>query len=632
MLQVNPLVEYINNHQIDGIMWKAKKLLGDLPHTDMRRHDHVMILANTLTLIPHQVLRDDYVRKISKEYDINCKALEKLIIEALHIAKKKDEIKRIVRKNCTAKLSVDPTTFPFFTEQFKKGEETFSGIKIDKVKFIELLSHFGFTRYEPSSSLQDGKFIFVRMQDNVVKAIPKNGIIDFLEDFIRTNYRFDDAGYTHANADILLNHFYERINYSFSTDLFARVRSRDKIIINEDKKDATYLYYQNGFVEITKEDYKLRAYDEMEGSIWEHQMLNRNFQSMELEIDLDGGILIGSSPDENGKAKNIMKAGYFADFCFKISNSDLDRFKSLCSIIGYLIHNYYQYSLQAILFTDSSLNDGSNGRTGKTLLAKMIGMVRSLCEINGKDFDSNALSKYQDAELGTQVIHINDIKHSGKFKFEFENVFNDITEGYIIKKLYMHPFRQQSKMIISTNKTLNIQGDSQRARIVEYEFSDFFNANNRPDKYYAQWFGRDWDENEFKKFDNFMCLCSQVFHRSGILEATSINLQERKLIDHTSPEFLQFMDDVKDNLGTAGVPWKGYEEKSQLRIKATYEMREFEFDRKRLYERFISENPEMKWCTPRKFYSWINQFSKARYEMERPNERKSNGGYFIKFS
>ncbi|HTF17325.1 MAG TPA: primase-helicase family protein [Chryseolinea sp.] len=634
---INSLEDYIDRYQTDGVIWKATSLLSDIAPTDVRRHDNVMVLVHTLSLVLQPILRDDYIRKISGLFSINHKTLQKLVNETLQLSKKKTEVNRLARKNNTTKLEGDPTIFRFFTELIavkKDGENIFKGIKIDKVKFIELLSHFGFARFEPSST-EDGTFIFVRITDNVIKTVSRDQIIDFLETFIRTRYRFSDAGYQYTDADILLNHFYERINHHFSQDLFARVRTTERIVIHSDSKDTTFLYYKNGYVEISSRGMLLRKYDEMDGSIWEHQMLDRDFVLSDVELEVENHIPIGSSPDASGKAINVMKAGLFADFCYKISNSDFGRFKSLCSIIGYVIHAYYQYGLKAIVLTDSTISEESNGRTGKTLLAKMIGMVRSSTEINGKDFDSSDRRKYQNIEIGTQVIHVNDVKHRGKGKFEIEDVFNDITEGVMVGKLYRAPFRLFAKMMFSTNRTLNIQGDSQKDRVVEFELSSFFNAENKPDKYYGQWFGRDWDAAEWNKFDNFMSSCAQAFHQFGIIPPAEINLGERKLVNHTSPEFIQFMDEIRDNLKSFGMPWPGYFQGAETGPNASCEIGEFEFDKKRLYERCVSEIKELreqKWFTSRLFYKWLNLYSKARFGIDKPSERKSNGAYLIRFA
>jgi hypothetical protein len=616
LLGTQSLDDFIARYQVDAILWKANRLLYNLDNPILR-NDRCVEVATMLSLIPdsNQVMRDDYIRKVGDEHDIKVKTLEKMVQEA--IARKKKVIeKKPVKKNKVKALDSDPRKFPFFREfvkeNMKTGERFLDKIKIDKYKFVQLLGNFGFTRYETPGG-GDNDYTFVRLKGNVISSVTRDQIIDNIESFINNEYDFEAARYEMVDAETLITTFYDQMRTIFSKDLFARVRSEEKIIINTDTKDSTYLYYQNGFVEVTKDGWQLRPYEEMNGSVWEHQMLERNFTKL--------------NADTNDQF------GYFADYVWKLSNDDIERFKALCCIIGYLTHDFYQYKLKAILFTDSSISDTSEGRTGKTLLAKMVGQVRSYCEINGKDFDTTSLAKYQDANIGTQVLHLNDVKHKGRFKFDFEDVFNDITEGYIVKKLYMPTFRQYSKIILSSNKTLNIQGASQRDRIVEFEVSPFFGEHRSPADHYGHWFVRDWNEEEFNRFDNFMCYCSQLFHTHGLLEPSTINLEERKLMNHTAPEFIEFMDEIRDNLKSTGIPWAGYLESSATPFKTSYELSEYQFDRKKLFDRFVHENSDFKqaWFTNRIFNKWLEQFSQLRLHIKNPKTWKTNGLTMIQF-
>jgi hypothetical protein len=605
--------EYILLNRVDGVKWKADQLLSNVT-SPVVRNARFEELAHLIALIDKPVARDDYARDIGKKYNLQFSTFKQLIADASEIRKRQKEIKKTVRKNQIIDLKGSANTYPFFVEELAKGG-TFKEIKINKVKFVELLSSFGFTRFEVGDN---DKYTFVRIQGNIIKTVTRDEIIDFIESFIRKEYDFNGAEIEFVNAEMLINKFYDGMRSYFSTDLFARVRTTDKIIINKDLKDKTFLYYQNGFVEVTNTGWQLKSYDEMDGSVWEHQMLNRNFEELK--------------PTENADDNVLEKYGYFADFCYKLSNENEGRFKSLCTIIGYLIHNFYEYKLKAILFTDSSLSESSEGRTGKTLLSKMIGQVRSYCEINGKDFDTSAITKYQDANLGTQVLHINDVKHKGRYKFDFEDVFNDITEGYIVKKLYMPTFRQYSKMILSSNKTLNIQGASQRDRILEFEVSAFFGEHLSPAEHYEHWFIRDWNEIEFNRFDNFMCLCAQMFHIHGLLEPEDINLGERKLMNHTSVEFLDFMNDIASQLKTTGNPWKDYKGVRVGEIFAKCDITEFAFDKSELHKQFITEYPDFKdWLKQKTFTNWLVQFATLRLDVKKPKQWKSNGVQFIQF-
>lgn len=510
----------------------------------------------------------------------------------------------------------DPAQWPFFNEIIsttKDNEEIFKSVEIDLQKFITLLKSFGFTRYETGTVSQgkDDAFAFVRLIGNVIHNVTRQQIIDFIENFISKEYDF--KRFKHVDSNVLLNKFYKGMKTLFNKDLFARVRTESPIIINRDTHDKTFFYFRNGFVVVTKEGRTLHSYEEMNGSVWDTQMLDRDFT----QHDLD-------------KEEGRYPKGTFADFCWLISGQHEERFKSLCTIIGYLIHDYYEYKLRAILLTDSSMSEASEGRTGKTLFAKILSHIRSYTEVNGKDFDSGNKNKYEDVTLGTQIVHLNDVKTRGKFKFDFEDVFNDVTEGLIVNAKYMTPFRQFAKFLISTNKTLNIIGASQRDRIVEFEMSDFFGENLSPHEHYNQWFGRDWDASEWSKFDNFMCECAQIFHEFGLLMPPTINLEARKLLNHTAIEFLDFMSDCAEGVKTKGQPFDDYF--ANPFAAKPMEFSEFEFDKQKLREKFIQLNTDFKpWLTGKAFHRWLLQYSEFHLKIKKPKEWRSHGIGYIQF-
>ncbi len=622
------LEDYISRHQQDAIKWKAEKLLASIDNPIIK-NDRVEEIARTLALIPKVVARETYAKQIGKDYDIGWTTLKKLIDDSIASARTIEQ-KKEVRKNKVSELNGDARKWPFFTESIattKNGEEIFKGVEIDLEKFTALLASFGFTRYETDSiaTSSDDSFAFVKIDGNVIRNFSRQQIIDYVVDFIKKEYDFDRFRFVDSN--ILLNKFYKGMKTLFSKDLFARVKTEHPILINRDTADKTFIYYKNGFVTVTKDSIDFQSYEEMNGSVWEKQMLDRDFKLMDLDNHKDG---------------DPYPHGVFADFCYRIadinfvSQDDISeeerekinrRFESLCSILGYLMHDFYDYKLKAVLLTDSTLSEASEGRTGKTLLAKMLSYVRSYTEINGKDFDSGNKNKYEDVTLGTQVVHLNDVKTRGKNRFDFEDVFNDVTEGMIVNAKYMTPFRQFSKMIISTNKTLNITGASQRDRIIEFEMSAFFGESNSPHEYYGQWFGRDWDSNEWAKFDNFMAVCARVFHAKGLIAPATINLEARKLLNHTCQEFLDFMSDVREHIEKSQRPFDGYI--CHGGYQGTKEFAEFQFDKRQLHEHFVKCNPDFKHLSAHGFTKWLRLYSELNMKVKRPKDFRSGGiGYF----
>lgn len=626
-LNCNTLEEYIKRYQVDGITWKANRLLSN-EHNPILINDKCMELATMLSYIPDdmQFMRDKYVKDICASHGLSPKTFNMMIAKVIS-TRAKAAVKK-VKKNKVVALQGNPKTFPFFQEFVREdknsGARSLDKVKIDKLKFVQLLASFGFSRYETGIKTGRDEYNFVRIFSNVISAVTRDQIIDFIERYVREVYDFEAAKCEFLDADKLITTFYDQIKTIFSKDIFARVRQESPIIINQDKATITYLYFKNGYVEVTNNGWKLIDYKELEGSVWDSQLKQRDFQKIDDPME--------EIPFEDGTQQQQYKC-VFADFVWKICGQEQERFLALCCIIGYLVHDYYEYNLRMVYFTDSTISDNSEGRTGKTLLMKMVGMVRSFCEINGKYFNPHDEKRYETVSMGTQLIHINDVSNSGKNKYEVEPMFNDITEGLHVRALYMAPFRQRSKIAVSGNKSLYVAGDSAAARVLEFEMSNFFSIDKRPDQFYKHWFGRDWDNEEWNRFDNFICMCAQLFHVHGLKEPPVINLLERKLRDQTSSEFIEWMGDIAINLDKLGAPWPGYVQESNVNTKLSYQLHEFAFDKKKLYDRFREEHPDFRkdWFTIRKFYKWLAYFSDFRMHVKKPREWKSNGVQYLQF-
>jgi hypothetical protein len=171
--------------------------------------------------------------------------------------------------------------------------------------------------------------------------------------------------------------------------------------------------------------------------------------------------------------------------------------------------------------------------------------------INGKDFDSEDRFKYQEVEYPDRIIHLNDIKKN----LNIEKFFVDITEGVTVQKKNKQPFRKRVKIIISTNRTMKIEGASARDRVIEIEFSNHYGEELSPQIEFGKWFfGEGWTNKDWIDFDNFICACVCLYLREGIHKPAQINLGRRKLLASSNEDFLDFIDQrVKDGRISANV-------------------------------------------------------------------------------
>lgn len=389
-------------------------------------------------------------------------------------------------------------------------------VRINYTIWTKLLYSLGYRRFD----LGVKGFIFVRVENRVLLEVTVMQIQDtFMQYLKKMEIVTETYDLVDELKDCIVEKFHKSISNFFNDKRLALLTPEEHFIFNKDTAEEAFVYYKNGYVKINKEGWELLSYSSLEGCIWQTQIRDRDFCKIEIE---------------HVKHEN---APIFSKFVLNISGNE-ERYNSLCSIIGYNLHNFFETKLKATILTDSSISEEAEGRTGKTLIAKSLGHIRTYTEIGGKGFDPTDKYRYADCSLDTQIVHLNDAR---KF-FDFEILYNDITEGIKIDKKNQQPFNQHVKYILSSNKTIKMDGASSRDRSIEFELAEHYNDKFQPQDEFKHWFFRDWNKDEWYKFDNFMMYCINYFLKNGLIQAKEINLQKRKLIDQTCAEFIEFIN------------------------------------------------------------------------------------------
>lgn len=303
----------------------------------------------------------------------------------------------------------------------------------------------------------------------------------------------------------------------------------------------------------------------------------------------------------------------YEQFLWNVSDRNTDKFLSLCSVIGYLIHDYKEESnAKAIVFYDSKIpvNGEPNGRTGKSLIGKAIEKVKEVVRVDGKNYDFKPTFTFQMVKPSSRIIDFNDVKSN----FDFEKLFSVITDGMTIeyknKTPFEIPFSESPKIMISTNYTIKGIGSSYKDRMFEIEISDFYNPTHKPKDDFGHDFFTDWDNTEWNAFFNFIIECVQLYLDEGLIGCASENIEVKKLLDSTSEQFVEFADNfIKVN--------------EESDIKLLY----LEF------KKFIGFEMDMFNKCPvmqHTFTSWLTIY--ANFKGLKISKRKSNGKQFVTFS
>ncbi len=486
---------------------------------------------------------------------------------------------------------------------YAEGEKDDNG-KVLRVKkltinlypFSRFLKKLGFYRFD-----KDRESFTVRIQDNIVEVCLITNVIDAVLDYINDipgNTVFN--GSVKIKKEVLLNKLYAGLSTYFSENILNRCRKKGEFLFLEDTKDKAYFFFNNCIIEVNHNNINTIKYESVKDRyIWKDQILLRDFKQLKIKDFIDSPFSKFSS-----NVSNLNKE-------IKGSKYDEARFQALQNIIGYSLHKYFQGKLKAVIFTDSTLSDEPNGRTGKTLLSKAIGKVlntdeqaKTFVELNGKDFKFENPKRYQECDLDTRLVHINDAIRN----FRFELLFNDISEGIKAVHHYKAPFLVNAKIIISTNRTIKIPGNSGKDRCVEFEMSNHYGINHSPEKEFGHWFFRDWNKTQWLQFDNFMVFCVKQYLENGLTSPKSINLNKRKLNEETAREFVLFMDE--------------YLEKDKNE----------RHDKSDIYETFIEQFPDFnKSLTQRTFTTWCRKYVIYDKKYLEAKEERSGGKSYIKF-
>jgi hypothetical protein len=359
------------------------------------------------------------------------------------------------------------------------------------------------------------KFIIIRVLDNIVREVGKKELIEEITFFL-SEVDFEKGKLPHH-----IDQFARKKMKDAVSDDFLIQLPEKKVAIRRDKKDAMQLYFSNCIVKITCNKVTTHPYTELNGLIWESQILDREYKLI---------------ADEN-------KQSDFKKFIFNISNQEPKRFFSICSVLGFLIHNFKSPAYcPAIILNDEVISDNPEGGTGKGLIVKAVEQFIKTVVIEGKTFNFDKNFVYQDVNADTMLLSFQDVNRT----FNFERLFSVLTDGISVEKKGLqsvhYDFYNSPKIAITTNYALRGDGSSHRRRKFELEISQYYNDTKKPEHEFEKMFFIEWDAEDFLLFDSFMIDCAQYYLNNGLVAQELINLPEKRLLAELSAEFLEFIE------------------------------------------------------------------------------------------
>lgn len=431
-------------------------------------------------------------------------------------------------------------------------------ISINPFKYKLFLERNGFKKHFPNES---DKPQFVYIQSNKVRLTSVSKIKDFVLDYLIERKEFDVWNYC-ANYQML-----------FSETYLLMLESIDLMMLKDERKKS-FLAFQNGILEITDKEIKLIDYIDVDGYVWESNILNRNF------------VFCDDFTNDYQK------------FIYNISAQN--PFPIECTI-GYLLSTYKNRSnVKAVILNDEIISDNPEGGTGKGLFVQGLSHIRNTSIIDGKQFDSKKSFAYQTVSLDTKILVFDDVKKN----FDFEDKFSIVSEGLTLErknkdavKLNVH---ESPKIVMSTNYAIKGEGNSHNRRRHEIEIAQYYGKDLTPDEEFGKQLFDEWDLEEFQRFDNYMVNCLQMFLKSGLMKQNAKNIKLRKFIAETNMDFYEWIIDAEN------FPINMRNDKSVY------------------FNAFINDNKDYdKWLKRNRFNIWIQKYASFMdYRFEQGN---SNG-------
>ena len=451
-------------------------------------------------------------------------------------------------------------------------------IKIVHVQFKQFLEDNGFYKYCP----EGGKnYIFVKVTNNLIDHTSEKEI----KDFVLTHLlELDDIGVYNYFAD----------NTRFFKEEFLSMLSTIEIYFIADTKDASYLYYKNCAVKISKDGITTLDYLDLGGYVWKDHVIDRNFNICSVTGKCD-----------------------FKKFVSNINGGDEQRVKSMESTLGFLMHGYKNLSFcPAVILNDEVISDNPEGGTGKGLLMNALSKMKKLVVIDGKSFAFERSFAYQLVSADTQILCFDDVRKH----FDFERLFSVVTEGLTLEKKNKDaikiPFSRSPKIAITTNYAIKGAGNSFARRKWELELHQYYTKEFTPlDEFGKLMFG-DWNDEDWCEFDNYMIGCLTTYIKTGLVKSKFVNLKIRQLSAETCHEFIE---------------WCGLVDTHQNReVMLQPDMRLYKNE---LYSNFVDEYPDY---GPRgrmsvsrtKFYKWLIAYGIYK-EGTMPQEDRDQQGRWI---
>ena len=297
----------------------------------------------------------------------------------------------------------------------------------------------------------------------------------------------------------------------------------------QDTKDIVYLKFQNCVIEITKSNVKMLKWDEIDGAVWDTDIVKRNFKIEDFGDSKFKEFFEKSMYDKSNPTARNWKDRY-------VINEE--RIQNLKECYGYLLSSHKNPSVPKAVVCLDEYADESNaeGGTGKSLVINSVEYFKEMMVENGKNV-SNVSSIHFLSEINhdTKLVHIEDISGDFNFKSLYVHITGVLSIRPLYKQMIRIPYHRSPKFSITTNFISTDMDTSTRRRQNIVEFGSYwndckrFNESPEDSNHLGISLFNDFDNSQWNQFYNFGIHCVQEFLNKGIREMSLGNLMVKAL-------------------------------------------------------------------------------------------------------
>jgi VirE N-terminal domain len=456
-------------------------------------------------------------RKFSAEHKSYPNSLSKTIV------------KPTISANTDNKKVSKYNTDVLFWYSIKNEKTDRNELKFSYDDAITFLHNNGFYKY----FLEKGKYNLIKVdkQNHIIDIVSELEVKEYFLEFLKQD--FDGV----ATAEIkAVREMFRRGAKSYCSANLLEGLDYYTPNIKKDDRDTAFVYFSNMYVKITKDHVVTLPYSQLDGDIWKKQIIDFKYNRLDyVNFDFNKFCIYAITgtkitPDEMHQNEDYTK-----------------KYRSLISSFGYMLHNYKNPSVtKAVVAVDSKkrTHGESNGRSGKSLIAKALAKMANQCLIDGKNFKFDNEFALDRVNADTKFINFNDVTKN----FDFERLFGLITEDFIYNKKKLDsitiPFAESPKIYVSTNHTLKGGGESMLGRQQIIEVSNYFTAAHQPVHEFGKLFFSDWNQDEYCQFYTFFIDAIRFYLQNGLLQFPLENYAANKLVDTAGEDFVEVMNEL----------------------------------------------------------------------------------------